>query len=147
MSNPKVVQGISFNDQGFLNSAQRRASRLGVSFSHYIRMLINDDLKESGAKVLTEQDLSCDSGGTLPGIDMQEPLPDSPPIMPEEDPPALLAIFHQQHPLTGGAVPVVRRIRPDTTVEELMDWHRQRCQAPDKWKPSWFDLRLITEYR
>ena len=59
----------------------------------------------------------------------------------------LLAVFHVQHPLTGDSVPVMRIVNERTTVADLMDWHRRNCLQPQRWKESWFDVRLLPSSR
>ena len=48
-----------------------------------------------------------------------------------------IAITHEQHPLTGEAMPLVRRINRDTTIGELIDW----CKGMSHCKVL-YDLRI-----
>jgi hypothetical protein len=49
-----------------------------------------------------------------------------------------VAITYEQHPLTGDAVPTVKRITRDTTVGDLADWYKEVFpQSPSMW-----DIRI-----
>lgn len=59
----------------------------------------------------------------------------------------LFAVFIEQHPLTGEAIPIMKQITEQTTVAELIAWQGRTCYDRHRWKPEFFGVRLITEAR
>lgn len=44
----------------------------------------------------------------------------------KDETPCYVAVTSEQHPLTGEAMPVLKKVTRETTVGELIDWYKQQ---------------------